>query len=235
MCVVALALDCHPHWRLVLAANRDEFHARDTAPLARWNDAPQVIAGRDLQAGGSWLGVSDEGRLAALTNIRTGILPDADKASRGALVADWLEAGVAPDVAMLPGYNPCNLLLIGAEGAALYANHPEPSCTPLGSGLHSLSNGHAGEPWPRRRAAEEALGRWLQSGDSPVVLFAMLRDESLLDDEGEPVFINAPVYGTRCSTVIAVDRAGQGWIAERRFDAFGAQTGESSFDFCWPS
>ena len=181
MCVVALALDCHPRWRLVLAANRDEFHARETAPLARWNDAPQVIAGRDLQAGGSWLGVSNDGRLAVLTNIRTGTLPDPAKASRGALVADWLVAGVAPEDDALSGYNPCNLLLVGAEDAALYANHPVSSRTPLDRGLHSLSNGHASEPWPRRRAAEGALSLWLQSGP-----FGRLAVERHQPHQGKP-------------------------------------------------
>ena len=233
MCVVALALDCHPRWRLVLAANRDEFHARETAPLARWNDAPQVIAGRDLQAGGSWLGVSNDGRLAVLTNIRTGTLPDPAKASRGALVADWLVAGVAPEDDALSGYNPCNLLLVGAEDAALYANHPVSSRTPLDRGLHSLSNGHASEPWPRRRAAEGALSLWLQSGDAPEALLAILRDESLLDDAGNSVFINAPVYGTRGSTVVAVADDGSGWICERRFNECGIQTGESAIAFNW--
>ena len=125
-------------------------------------------------------------------------------------------------------------MLVGAERAALYANHPASDRTPLGPGLHSLSNGHAGEPWPRRRAAEEALGRWLNSGDAPEALFAVLRDESLLDDAGDSVFINAPVYGTRCSTVVAVAQlmAADGY-AERCFNECGIQTGESAIAFNW--
>ncbi|MFZ1476936.1 MAG: NRDE family protein, partial [Sphingorhabdus sp.] len=136
-------------------------------------------------------------------------------------------------VEALSGYNPCNLLLVEAERAALYANHPASDRTPLGPGLHSLSNGHAGEPWPRRRAAEEALGRWLNSGDAPESFFAVLRDESLLDDAGDSVFINAPVYGTRCSTVVAVAHDGSGWICERCFNECGIQTGEGAIEFNW--
>jgi uncharacterized protein with NRDE domain len=233
MCVVALALDCHPRWRLVLAGNRDEYHERAAAPLARWADAPAVIAGRDLVAGGSWLGVSEAGRLAVVTNIRNPAGPDPAKASRGALVGDWLAAGRAPELEVLPGYNPFNLLLIGAGEARLFSNLPAPQEQRLHPGIHGLSNGHPGENWPRREAAEAELAAWGERDGAPDELFTMLRDETLLDDGGLPIFINAPVYGTRCSTVVLVDRDGCGTITERRFAADGSAVGEVAIDFRW--
>jgi uncharacterized protein with NRDE domain len=233
MCVVAIALDCHPRWKLVLAGNRDEFHAREADPLGRWEEAPHVLAGRDLQAGGGWLGVSEEGRLAVVTNIRNPDGPDPTKASRGALVGDWLIEGKAPDLDALPGFNPFNLLLSGPEGTELLSNLPEPQRLPLSAGIHGLSNGHPGEPWPRKTSMEVALSGWIDRDAAPEMLFTLLRDESLLDDGGVPIFIKAPVYGTRCSTVVLVDIQGQGSITERRFHPDGSDAGEMRIDFRW--
>lgn len=235
MCVVALALDCHPRWRLVLAGNRDELHARAAAPLGRWEETPHIMAGRDLQAGGGWLGVSEQGRLAVVTNIRDPDGPDPAKASRGALVGDWLAGGKAPLAARMPAYNPFNLLLHGTDGTLLLSNRPEPQVEHLLPGIHGLSNGHPGEPWPRRTVAEAALANWMVADESEEALFAMLRDERLLDDMGAPIFINAPVYGTRCSTVILVDHEGRGRITERRFAPNGLESGTTSLKFCWPA
>jgi uncharacterized protein with NRDE domain len=232
MCVVALALDCHPRWKLLLAGNRDEYHARASAPLARWSDAPHVLGGRDLVSGGGWLGVSDEGRLAVVTNIRSPGGPDPDKASRGALVSDWLIAGVAPAGDMLDSYNGFCLVTVSAQGAMLIANRPTPACLELAQGIHSLSNGTPAEPWPRREKLELALAEWLKGdADDPADLFALLRPE--VDDPAAPLFINAPVYGTRCSSVVAVDQDGQGWICERRFDEAANIAEQSALRFTY--
>lgn len=233
MCVVALALDCHPRWRLVLAGNRDEYHERPADPLGRWTELPHVIAGRDRQAGGSWLGISEQGRLAVVTNIRNRESPDSTKASRGALVGDWLASGSVPDLAALDGYNPFNLLLFSSDGCELLSNLPQPQRQVLEAGIHGLSNGHPGEPWPRRSTAEAALADWINRDGTGEELFRMLRDESLLDDGGVPIFIKAPVYGTRCSTVVLVDHQGTGRIAERRFLPDGSDAGEDALAFRW--
>ncbi len=233
MCVVALALNSHPRWRILLVGNRDEYHARASAPLARWSDAPQVIAGRDLVSGGSWLGVSEAGRLAVVTNIRMPDGPDPNKASRGDLVSDWLQAGVIPPLNMLDNFNGFCLLTLSPDGAEMIANQPEPVRHYWADGLFSLSNGTPAEPWPRREILESALAFWLTgNAEQPADLFALLRPER--DNADAPIFINAPVYGTRCSTVIAVDHDGEGWICERRFDESGRQAGETKLSFDWP-
>lgn len=234
MCVVAFAFDTHPRWQLVLAGNRDEFHARAADPLAHWADARHVIAGRDRQAGGGWLGVSTEGRIAVVTNIRAPAAIDANKKSRGALVGDWLAQGRAPPIGELAAYNPFNLMLSDRAGARILSNLPTAQQTLLDPGVHGLSNGHPGEAWPRRDAMVGALADWLRDEADRDALFSLLRDESLLDDGGIPIFVRGPVYGTRCSTVLLVDRAGRGWIGERRFAADGRCTGDAELGFQWP-
>ncbi len=247
MCVVALALDCHPDWRLLLIGNRDEYHARASAPLARWRDAAHIIGGRDLVSGGSWLGISDEGRLAVVTNIRSAEGPaqgaadgpDPHKSSRGDLVSSWLRAGIMPPDDRLDDYNGFSLLALSSQEAALLTNRPGAMRVMLGQGVHSLSNGMPHEDWPRKERLAEALSGWLSDENShdPVTLFTLLRPQDEAADS--PIFIQAPVcapvYGTRCSTVVAVDRAGHGWIAERRFDADGTQSGETTLPFRWPA
>lgn len=238
MCVVAIALDCHPRWLLVLAGNRDELHDRAADPLGRWAEAPHVIAGRDRQAGGGWLGVSETGRLGVVTNIRSPASPDSgpdlSKASRGALVGDWLIDGRMPELARLPDFSPFNLLLFGPAGAGLLSNLPAPQRQSLGPGIHGLSNGHPGEPWPRKSSMEAALAAWIAASEEPAQLFTLLRDERLRDEGGAPIFIKAPVYGTRCSTLVLIDHAGAGRICERRFHPDGSDAGESAIEFLWP-
>lgn len=237
MCVVAIALAAHPRWQFILAGNRDEFHERPTAALGRWEADPLVIAGRDLQSGGSWLGVSERGRIALVTNVRSPDGPAPDMASRGALVADWLtETGsyAEPELADLSRFNPFNLLIADRSGARFLTNQPHPEVRALSPGLHALSNGIEGEAWPRKDRLKAVLADWL-SGEAgnPVQLLDRLSNEEEIQDT-PPLFIRSPVYGTRCSTMIAIDRAGQGVITERRFGAGGAPAGETQVRFRWP-
>ena len=232
MCVAAIAFHAHPRWRLVVIGNRDEFHERPTAPLAKWESG--VIAGRDLQAGGTWLGVSENGHVALVTNLRAEGYPQAHLASRGALVTDWLmgHAPAAPET-----MNPFNFFHADAEAAWHLTNHPLPLRRALAPGIHGLSNGAHDKPWAKTHTLETALGQWLEEGrDDPAPLLAALRNETELPGEGpEPrfssVFIRHPLYGTRCSTVINIDCEGQGRIIERRFDAEGNTTGETEIGF----
>jgi uncharacterized protein with NRDE domain len=234
MCVVAIGLESHPRWQLVVAGNRDEFHARASAPLARWDDGSGIIAGRDLVSGGSWLGVSEAGRLAVVTNIRNADGPDPNKLSRGALVTDWLAHGAVPDDPN--GYNPFNLFVAEGLNATYLANRPQPSRTPLAAGIHGFSNAIPDGHWPRKNLLVQELGYWLdQRADCVDALLDLLGDESIPDPDGLPIFIRNPVYGTRCSTVILVDAMDKGRFIERRYDAEGANIGETALDFRWPA
>lgn len=244
MCLAAIALDAHPRWRLVIAANRDEFHERPADPLARWSDGSGIIAGRDRTGGGTWLGLTEAGRLALLTNRRVETALPPGRPSRGQLVCDLL-SGQAPEALDLAAYNPMNLLLLGGGAASFVTNHPAPAITPLPAGLHGLSNGPLDPPWTKTSRTMAALADWLDEGRDTDLdpLFAALNDRTPTESVPRPgapeprfssAFIVDPVYGTRCSTLVTVDRAGRGRIAERRFDAAGEATGETALEFTWP-
>lgn len=235
MCVAAIAWRAHPRWQLVAIGNRDEFHARPTAALAAWDNG--IIAGRDLEAGGTWLGVA-RGRFALVTNYRVDGFPKPHLASRGKLVTNWLTGEPLGDLAAM---NPFNLLAVAPDRAAHFSNHPEPAETPLTPGIHGMSNGGFDDRWGKTLRLEAALGGWLERDDDPEALFAALADRRR-DGDGDPagptpefssVFIANPAYGTRCSTVIAIDHAGHGMISERRFDPAGAETGRTAMTFEW--
>lgn len=233
MCVVAVAIDAHPRWRLAVAGNRDEYHARASAPLARWNDGLGIIAGRDLVSGGSWMGVSDAGRFGVVTNIRDADGPDPAKLSRGALVTDWLGEARAPEHPVQ--FNPFNLILVDGAGAAYISNRPRPLHAPLGKGIHGLSNAIPDEHWSRKDRLVHHMTAWLETADCADHLLEVLSEETIADREAYPVFIRSPIYGTRCSTVITVDHEGQGQIFERRFAPDGERSGDTSLNFLWPS
>ncbi|MEO5586548.1 MAG: NRDE family protein [Novosphingobium sp.] len=233
MCVAAIAWSAHPRWRLVAIGNRDEFHARPTAALAKWDDGSGIIAGRDLRAGGTWLGVTAAGRFALVTNFRVPGYPKAGLASRGGLITSWLNDEPLGDTAAM---NPFNLCMADADTAQVVTNHPDPERHTLGPGVHGLSNGAFARPWPKTRQLCAALDQWLAgAATDPAGLFAALRSDSPLapkaaDEEGpdapySPVFIHNAIYGTRCSTVIMIDHSGAGTISERSFDEDGRTTG----------
>lgn len=249
MCVAAFAWQAHPRWRLVAIGNRDEFHDRPAAPLAAWNDGSGIIAGRDLRSGGTWMGVTAAGRFALVTNLRGYGEPERDRASRGALVTGMLIASGPygnPDTAALDDFNPFNLLLADSEQARFLSNRPEPVRTALAHGIYGLSNGALDQPWPKTLQLKGALLDWLNGpAEAFEPLLAALRDERIeaiglpprepsdvpLEAAATPVFINNPVYGTRCSTVIAIDRDGRGTIIERRFAANTAAIGDTVLTF----
>lgn len=232
MCVVAIAWKASPQWQLLVAGNRDEYHARASAPLARWDDAPGIVAGRDLVSFGSWIGVCHDGRFAVVTNIRNADGPDPTKASRGALVSDWLKEGVLPQKA--EGFNPFNLIVADRHSAQFISNRPEPVRQTLSPGIHGLSNAIPDEHWPRKERLVAQMSQWLAGpANQPGHLLELLADETTPDRDAHPIFIRSPVYGTRCSTVVGVDHEGRGQIVERRFDADGTTTGETVLDFKW--
>lgn len=223
------------------AANRDELHARPSAPLARFDERPHLIAGRDLQSGGTWLGVSEEGRFAAVTNLRGFGPPDPERASRGGLVTDLLTGeGHDADAALLD-FNPFNAVVVNGKDALFLSNRPDPVRRQLAPGVYGMSNGPLDEPWVKTVRLKERLVDWMAAGH---------RAEALLDDlhddvsarNGAPdteetvpasIFVLNPVYGTRCSTVVAIDAERRGLIVERRYAPGGEVTGETALRFSW--
>lgn len=247
MCLIAFAWKAHPRWRLVLAANRDEFHARPSAPLAPWAEVPGMVAGRDLEAGGTWLGATAKGRVATVTNVR-----DPDRArqgrSRGLLVRDYLASGqdCRPWAAALEAtsgtYGPFNLVCFDTDAACYLGNHPQPSLRAVSPGVHGLSNADFDTPWPKTRALEQRLAAWIEQDDDDLApLWDALADpgqwpDAMLPDTGVGIelerrlsaaFIRGREYGTRASTLVTVGLDGSVSVHERRFGPEGAYAGET--------
>ncbi len=252
MCVIAFAWNVHPRWRLLLIGNRDEYHGRPSVPLARWPDAPSVLAGRDLEAGGTWMGVSEHGRVCVVTNVRD---PRADQSglSRGLLVTDFLRGGAdaaAHARALVAGasrYRPFDLLLFDRTGAHFVSNHPRVREQPITPGVHGLSNADLDAPWPKTRRVVAALRGWIEAGGDGnfAPLFEAFADpteapDAELPDTGvgielerrlSPPFVRGRDYGTRATTLIVLARDGAGRIIERRFGPDGKPDGETALDF----
>jgi len=229
MCLVVIALDAVPRYPLVIAANRDEQHARPTEPAGWWPAQPRIFAGRDLLAGGTWLGADRFGRIAAVTNIRDGSSREAAR-SRGALVAEYLaDDEPASDYAQRVAasgsdYAAFNLLLVDG-GQLRYASNRAPLAE-LGTGVHALSNAPYGTDWPKMSSARAGVRALLQRPGTPLdALFSLLaeRDAPTSPEERYRTahFIVGPVYGTRCSTIVLIDDEGLLTFAERSFDASG--------------
>lgn len=250
MCLIAFALDAHPHYRLVVAANRDEFHARPTAAAAWWADAADIYGGRDLQQQGSWMACHRDGRWAAVTNVRRMELPDPNAPSRGALVADYLRGSLSAaeyterlrgDAARYAGFN----LLIGeapgqGSGLVYLSNKPIAEPRTLRTGIHAVSNAHLDTPWPKLLRLRGALEQWsAAAAETTDPLFAALTDDSPVGDDELPdtgvgldlerllstPFIRSAEYGTRACTVLTISRDGVLRFEERRFGANGVALG----------
>jgi uncharacterized protein with NRDE domain len=250
MCLIVLAWEASPKTRLAVAANRDEFFARRAAPAAWWADAADVLAGRDLEAGGTWLGVTREGRFAALTNFRDASAPKKDGAlPRGALAADFLRGNTAAAdyvAAVQPGagrYHGFNLLV--SDGAELWSfSNVEGDPVRLGPGVRGLSNHLLETPWPKvttaRSRLEAALGATDGAEDLERRLLDLLEDRMVAPDGALPAtglppdreralsaaFVELPGYGTRASTALVVGADGAARFAERTFGEGGAPLGE---------
>lgn len=241
MCLILLAHRVHPRYPLVIAANRDEFHDRETSAAAWWPDEP-VLAGRDLEAGGTWLGVNPQGAFAAVTNYRDPSVNEPGSPSRGELPVAALRSGWPGEdfAAWLdhngPRYNGFNLLFGGA-GAVRYGSNRGAPTRLLTAGLYGLSNNLLESPWPKVERGKALLRSQLEGASSlePGPLLDMLHDRHRPDDahlpdtgiglEWErllaPMFIVSQRYGTRASTVILLDEGGLLHFAERTYDRGG--------------
>ena len=250
MCLILVVWRAHPRYSCLVAANRDEFHARPAAPAGWWPHRPQILAGRDLTAGGTWLGLTRTGRFAALTNFREPEQRRAQAPSRGTLVTSLLEsdATVAEGLAKLrdvgADYNGFNLIFSDGERLGIYESvrgvgrelHP---------GIYGLSNHLLDTPWPKVENAKGRLQAALDRSSDTAPLLEVLRDDRPAPDAQLPrtgvslewerllssAFVRAPDYGTRCSTIIRIEPAGRAYFDEWSWNSVGADIGRISLQF----
>ena len=252
MCLIVLAYDCHPAYRLILGANRDEFRDRPTDRSRFWSDAPQILAGRDRLAGGTWLGVTTGGKLAAVTNYRDPRQQVINPPSRGKLVAGFLQNPVVTpeefqgvlnrDARLYDGFN----LLYGSGNELYYFTNRGGSSGPVMPGIHALSNHLLDTRWPKVTVARSRLEAIVQQANvDPEQIFALLSDpvpfaDGLLPDTGvgperertlSPIFIDDEEYGTRSTTVLLISRTGRVTFIERTFDRSAGTSATEHFSF----
>jgi uncharacterized protein with NRDE domain len=240
MCLILLAIQSHPAYKLVIAANRDEFYERPTAPAAFWDSEPGLLAGRDLLAGGTWLGITKKGRIAAITNYRDPSSIKSNAPSRGSLVTDFLSGQQSP-VDYLEGlkrdaheYNGFNLI-VGKKHELYWYSNREEGIRNLSTGMHGVSNRLLDTPWPKVTRGKKVMSTLLseEKDPSPVTLFSMLADRSVPDDNKlpdtgvglewermlSPIFITSPDYGTRSSSLIFIDVNDRVTFIEKTFNS----------------
>ena len=249
MCLILLAWRAHAEYPLLLAANRDEFHARAAAPAAWWHE-PRILAGRDVSAGGTWLGVARDARFAALTNYRDPTRPQRAAPSRGELVPATLAARLPAQRqlqqlrASAGNYNGFNLIFSDGEQLAVFESVAGEGRL-LGPGVYGLSNHLLDTPWPKVQHAKSALSAALARLPDEQPLLELLRDERQADDALLPrtgvslewerllssAFIRAPGYGTRCSSILLMDRHGRVRFGEWSWDESGHAAGKVEYCF----
>lgn len=252
MCLLALGWNAHPRYRLVFAGNRDEFHARPAATADWWTDKPDVFGGRDLEAGGTWLGLRRDGRFAVVTNFREPDRRPAGMRSRGELATRFLAGSMASSAYLddlkvqadeYAGFN----LVFGDVGDQLYyfSNRAD-DALPLPPGVHALSNHLLNTPWPKVRRLRERFETELEQADPGVdALLRFLADDATAGDDELPAtglssewerrlsaaHIVGAEYGTRASTVILVDETGRSTFHERTFTVSGDVARDTRIDF----
>lgn len=249
MCLIVLGFKADKQYPLVVAANRDEFHARPAHDAGWWSDQPDILGGRDLQAGGTWLALHRAGRFAAVTNYRDAQQTRRGKRSRGHLVSEFLSGSETPIdyVSSIDGddYSGVNLLVSDGQALACFSNR-DGIARELPAGIYGLSNATLDTPWEKVNRSKKALQDLLDNNSvNETSLMRVLadRDRGPVDEVRSDrlpfasahaitaPFIVLPEYGTRCSTVVLADLDGRWSLLERRFDAAGKKSGESRFSF----
>ena len=233
MCLIVLGFQVHENVPLLVAANRDEFHARPTRDADWWPDMPDVLAGRDLQAGGTWLGVHRSGRFAAVTNYHDDHPPPTTLESRGRLVTDYLRGTLDPMVYLqtiegdaFAGFN----LLLGDTSTLGYLTNRGIGVRELPPGIYGLSNASLDSSWDKVERSKERLAALVALGDADdPALFELLADNG--DGSIRAPFVIDADYGTRCSTIVRAGSSGRWHFRERRFAPDGNTTGDSQYSF----
>lgn len=251
MCLILFAYRMHPYYRLILAANRDEFYDRPSMPAAFWEDEPQILAGRDLKEGGTWLGITREGRFAAITNYRDPAAIRIGAPSRGRLVKDFLSGreSAVSYINKISGnsenYNGFNLLCGDNENLFVYSNRGEAQS--IEAGVYGLSNRFLDSPWPKVVRGKKALAGAIKKKGSFLEgsLFRILTDRKVAPDDQLPstgigldwerllssIFIQSPTYGTRSCAILLMGKNRRVKFVERVFDREREPWIESRFAF----
>lgn len=252
MCLILFSYRSHPSYPLIIAANRDEFYERPTAPAAFWDDAPHILAGRDLKGGGTWLGITRTGRLAAITNYRDPRAVKDHAPSRGTLVSGFLRGDESPEEyirrirADAGRYNGFNLIL-GEGGGLFHFSNMTDAFQNIAPGIRGISNHLLDTPWPKVERGKILLEELVSDRRevSPEEIFRILADTTHPDDRHLPdtgvgvawervlsaMFIRSEGYGTRSSTVILVDGEGDVSFVERSFSSTGDSCKTARFSF----
>jgi len=244
MCLIFISLQDHPTYKLIVAGNRDEFYSRKTAAAGFWEDYPSFLAGRDLEAGGTWMGVSRSGNISMLTNYRDPKNINPSAPSRGHLVSDFLRTSLTPQDYLhnLSGngnlYNGFNLIVGSADALWYYSNYGN-GVEKLSGGFYGISNHLLNTPWPKVIRGRQKMEIALKHPNvTPEQLFGILYDDHVAVDAQLPntglplereralssMFIKTENYGSRCSTVIMVDKGNNVLFSERIFNT-------STFDY----
>lgn len=237
MCTVLFALNKHPNYKLIVAANRDEFKARNTAPLGWWEDQPNIIGGRDLEGGGTWMGMSKNGRFATLTNYREIPQKFENAPTRGTLVSDFLNGEMSPRAylkaleASGQIYNGFNIVFGENSDWFHYSNRAD-RATQLAAGIHGVSNAVLNTPWPKVEKGKNQLHQIMQTpiitseNFLPILTDRTIYPDNLLPNTGvslewerelSSINVVSPKYGTRVSTVIMVDQKNHVTYHERTY------------------
>jgi uncharacterized protein with NRDE domain len=252
MCLILIAVDAHPDFKLVLAANRDEYYERPSAPPSFWEEAPEILAGRDLAAGGTWLGITRHGRIAAITNYRDPASTKPTAPSRGQLVSDFLLGRASPsdyleavsrESARYNGFN----LLVGERHRLLWTSNRSDRRVALLPGIYGVSNHLLDTPWPKVLRAKALFQEIIRAGGHLSVesLFQLLKDQTTAPDDQlpstgvplewerilSPIFITSPTYGTRSSTVLLIDKEDHVTFLDRTFNGHPEPVSTSEFEF----
>jgi uncharacterized protein with NRDE domain len=251
MCLIFLSLSHHPDYKFIIAANRDEFYQRKTSAAHFWDEHPHILGGRDLEANGTWMGVSKKGKISMVTNYRDlqNIKPQAP--SRGQLVSDFLINGERPEeyLKKVSGngseYNGFNLLVGSLDEIFYYSNY-KGSIERIPQGLHGLSNHLLNTPWPKVSRGLEKVKKVISTHKvDPLQLFDVLCDSTTAPDHELPdtgvglerermlssMFIKSPGYGTRCSTVVMLNKKNELYFSERVYNLETFKYTTCTFEF----
>jgi len=252
MCLCLFAIKQHEEFPFILLANRDEFRKRPSAKATFWKDEPHVLAGRDLQQMGTWLGINSSGNMAFLTNHRDMKTIKNDAPSRGHLVSDFLienpkSGNYLHSIKAPHAYNGFNLVVGKFEDLHYFSNVENKVCS-IGAGIHGLSNALLNTSWPKVDFGKKELQKTISANNlKSETLFSILENterptDSQLPETGVGIelermlssrFINTQEYGTVCSTLIKIDRNNRCFFEERTFNSNGNKTGQVvlQFDF----